>query len=166
MTSQNDDPGVRGPFSEQPHAGAATGQPRWPAPRPVGPPGPSPYAPYAGQGNGAPGYGQFPFYTQAPVRYGQAPATNTMAILAIVFTFIFAPVGIVFAAIGRRQIARTGEEGATMATVAMVVSVVLTSLGVLAFTAYIVVIALVISHVHDFPVPSGNPFATPSGQGV
>lgn len=176
MTSQDRTNGDPGPYRGSPDAGPP---PAGGGPYPYGPPPRAPYAPRGGPGTPQPpapgGYrhqgpgmnGQSSgIYAPAPRMYVQSPRTNTMAILAIVFTFICAPLGIVFGAIARRQIARSGEEGLTMATVAFVVGIVLTAVGLLVFVGYIVVIALFISHVHDFPVPSGNPFVTPSGQGV
>jgi hypothetical protein len=38
-------------------------------------------------------------------------STNVMAILALVFAFVFSPLGIVFGAIAKKQIAQTGEQG-------------------------------------------------------
>ncbi len=59
---------------------------------------------YQGNQNWQPApYGQ-------PDPYGRRP-TNTLAVLALVFAFLIAPLGIVFGHIARGQIKRTGEEG-------------------------------------------------------
>ena len=61
-----------------------------------------------------------------------APAkTNTMAILSIVFTFIFTPMGIIFGAIALNQIKKTGEEGKGLALAGLIISSVTTVLGLL-----------------------------------
>jgi short subunit fatty acids transporter len=52
-----------------------------------------------------------------------AEGTNTMAILSLVFAFLFWPLGIVFGYIAKRQIARTGQSGEGLATAGLVVSV-------------------------------------------
>jgi len=127
-----------------------------------------PYAtgPYA---TGSYATGPYAGYPQPVACPGAPPrVTNTMAILALVFTFVFPVLGIVFGAIGRRQIARTGEEGRTMATVALVVSIVFTALQVLAVIAYVIVVGFALTHLHPTNVPSSGfgPFSIPSAQGV
>lgn len=63
----------------------------------------------------------------APLPPGRG--TNTMAILAIVFAFVFSPLGIVFGIIGRRQTARTGESGRGLATAGLVLGIVFVVIG-------------------------------------
>jgi hypothetical protein len=63
-------------------------------------------------------------YGAAPQAPAPARGTNTMAILAIVFAFVFSPLGIVFGIIGRKQTARTGEGGRGLATAGLVLSIV------------------------------------------
>jgi hypothetical protein len=41
--------------------------------------------------------------------------------MSIIFAFFFAPLGIVFGHIAKRQIAQTGEEGETLAKVGIIV---------------------------------------------
>jgi hypothetical protein len=60
-----------------------------------------------------------------------APPTNTMAILALVLAFVFAPLGIVFGIIARNQIARTGEGGDGLALAGIIVGGIFTALLVL-----------------------------------
>ncbi|MDT5037480.1 MAG: hypothetical protein QOE03_2665 [Micromonosporaceae bacterium] len=50
-----------------------------------------------------------------------ARATNTMAILSLVFAFVFWPLAILFGHIGKRQITRTGEGGGGLATAGLVI---------------------------------------------
>lgn len=61
--------------------------------------------------------------------YPAARKTNVMAILALVFAFVFAPLGIVFGAVGLGQIRQTGEDGAGLAKAGLVLGIVLTVLG-------------------------------------
>jgi Domain of unknown function (DUF4190) len=93
------------------------------------------------------GYGQQSYYPQPgypppptgmygpPAGYAPyppaAPPTNTMAILALVLAFVFAPLGIVFGIIARNQIARTGEGGDGLALAGIIVGGIFTALLVL-----------------------------------
>lgn len=88
---------------------------------------------YAAQGYAAQGYAPAQG-SGAPAGYappGAGPSLNTMAILALVFAFVIAPLGIVFGVIGRNQIRRTGEGGRGLATAGMVIGIVFTVLGVI-----------------------------------
>jgi len=93
--------------------------------------------------------GQPPYGTDSPGQqpYPQAgypvPPTNTMAILALVFAFVFAPLGIVFGIIGRRQIDRTGEGGRGLATAGLVVGIVFTAIVVLYIVLVIVAFGII-----------------------
>src|SRR6185295_1590430 len=57
--------------------------------------------PQAGYGQPYPGYGQ---------AYPPPRGTNTMAILALVFGILVAPLGLVFGFVARSQIKKTGED--------------------------------------------------------
>ena len=91
--------------------------------------------------------GHQPYGTRPPEPYPQAgypvPPTNTMAILALVFAFVFAPLGIVFGIIGRRQIDRTGEGGRGLATAGLVVGIVFTAIVVLYIVLVIVAFGII-----------------------
>jgi Domain of unknown function (DUF4190) len=97
-------------ISQDPHRGqsqpGSTGYP---------PPGPGPY--------------QVPGGYPPPVKR----RTNTMAILALVCAFLFAPAGIVLGVLARREIRRTGEEGWGLATAGVAISI-----------AYIVIAAVLL----------------------
>jgi hypothetical protein len=69
----------------------------------------------------------------APTGHAAPPArgTNTMAVLALVFAFVFSPLGIVFGVLGRRQIKHTAEGGRGLATAGLVLGIVFTALGLL-----------------------------------
>ncbi|MEJ3750080.1 DUF4190 domain-containing protein [Actinomycetes bacterium KLBMP 9797] len=73
--------------------------------------------------------------TNAPTQHagGSVASTNVMAILALVFAFVFAPLGIVFGAVAKRQIQQTGEQGAGLAKAGFWLGIVFTALGVLWF---------------------------------
>ena len=80
---------------------------------------------------GQPPYGQPP-YGQQP--YGQQPpaqGTNTMAILSLVFAFLFWPLGLVFGFIARGQIKRTGQGGSGLALAGIIISFLALALVVL-----------------------------------
>ena len=118
---------------------------------------------HAGQHPGDPGqqasphvppqYGQQPYYGTppyygAPPYYGSLPygampcgyprPTNSIAVIALIMTFTFTPLGIVFGAIARRQVKRTGEQGWGLATAALWISVALCATGALIILSWIV----------------------------
>jgi hypothetical protein len=82
---------------------------------------------YAGQ---QPAYGQ-PGY--------QPQKTNTMAILGLVFAFVFTPLGIIFSAIGLKQIKERREGGRGIALAGLILSIVFLVIGIL-----LVVLALTV----------------------
>lgn len=85
---------------------------------------------YQGNQNWQPApYGQ-------PDPYGRRP-TNTLAVLALVFAFLIAPLGIVFGHIARGQIKRTGEEGDGLALAGLIIGYIFTALGILAVIVWI-----------------------------
>jgi hypothetical protein len=102
-----------------------------------------------------PAYGQqYPptAYPGYPQPYpAAAPPTNTMAILALIFGIIIAPLGIVFGFIARSQIRRTGESGDGMALAGIIVGAFFT----LIFIVYIIFIVVVVSAaVNEYPFPT------------
>jgi Domain of unknown function (DUF4190) len=115
MTQGNDYPGSG--YGQQPQ-------------QPGGYPPPPPGAP-----------GQYGGYPQQYAPQPPAQGTNTMAILALVFAFVFAPLGIVFGIMGRKQIARTGEGGDGLALAGLIVGSLFTLLGVI----YIIFVITAIS---------------------
>jgi hypothetical protein len=103
-------------------------------------------------GAGQPGYGPYP--PQAPYGYNgygypAQPGTNTMAILALVFAFIFAPVAIVLGALARKQIRRTGEQGMGLATAGMVCGIVFTVLSVIWIVAVVTIFASMAHNINN-----------------
>lgn len=131
------------PASGQPAYGLpAGGEPVFDPAQAYGAPGygPPAYGPppgYPGQpGYGAPGYG--------PPMYPQAMTTNTLAILALVFAFVFAPASIVLGHLAKKQIRQTGEQGEGLATAGLWLGYLFTGLGVLLCIGYIVFFVILI----------------------
>ena len=93
-----------------------------------GPPG------YGPPGYEQPGYGPPSGYPP----YGYRAPTNVMAILSLVFAFVFAPVGLGLGIAARRQIARTGEEGSGLAMAGMIVGGIFTGVYVVIIAGYII----------------------------
>ncbi len=127
-----------------------------PAP-PVGYAPPPGYAPPAGYGQppayapppayGQPAYGPPPGYGQPgfgpppgyPPAYGRP--TNTLAILALVLAFVFAPAGLITGIVARKQILRTGEDGAGLALAGIIIGGIATALFVLLIVFWIIAFA-------------------------
>ena len=97
----------------------------------------SEHEPYGQQPYGQPheqqAYAQQPYgQVQAPPPppgYGFPPPaqkTNTMAILGLVFAFVFAPLGIVFSALGLKQTKERNEGGRGLALAGLIVSIIFT----------------------------------------
>jgi hypothetical protein len=85
--------------------------------------------------------------SQQPAQYGYggAPAqrpTETMAILAIIFAFVFPILGIVFGIIGRKNIDRNGNSGRGLATAGMWLGIVFTALYVLGVIGFIALVGV------------------------
>ncbi|MEH1097983.1 DUF4190 domain-containing protein [Micromonospora sp. CPCC 205561] len=123
----------------------------WEPPPEHGPSRPEPF-PYGQPGEPPPGqqWGHQPPYTPQ-VPYGQygppsghrpAGGTNVLAILSLVFAFVFSPAGIVLGHLAKRQIRTTGEEGDQLATWGLVLGYAITGLGVLACCGWIALIAV------------------------
>jgi len=132
MTDAQQEPYGPGPYGQGPYPG-----------------GPYPGGGYPG-GAGQPGYGPYPPpYGYGGYGYPAQPGTNTMAILALVFAFIFAPVAIVLGVLARKQIRRTGEQGMGLATAGLVCGIVFTVLTAIWFIVVITIFASVANHIHD-----------------
>jgi hypothetical protein len=113
---------------------------------------PDPYNPYgAAPGSpAAPQYGQPPQSPYAAQPYQQpyvqaAPPTNTMAILALVFAFVFAPLAIVFGHMAKKQIKQTGEGGEGLATAGLIMGYIFTGLSLLVCCVYVVAFGMLAS---------------------
>ncbi|HET6531030.1 MAG TPA: DUF4190 domain-containing protein [Actinoplanes sp.] len=127
------------PYSQDPYA-PSSGSPASGAPSSG-----QPYPPqYGDVGKGQP-YGQQyagqPYGGQQYPPYAPVATTNTMAILALVFAFIFAPAAIVLGHIAKRQIRQTGEQGEGLATAGLWLGYIFTGLYV-AFCALWIILAV------------------------
>ena len=107
-------------------------------------------------GYGQPGYGPYPQQQPYPQPYGYPgygypiqPPTNTLAILSLVFAFVFAPAAIVMGAVARKQIRRTGERGSGLATSGFVLGIVFTVISVIWMIAAFVLMDTFLHHVHQ-----------------
>jgi hypothetical protein len=79
-----------------------------------------------------PAYGQPGFQPQK---------TNTMAILGLVFAFIFSPLGVIFSAIGLKQIKERRESGRGLALAGLIISIISIVIAVIAIIAFVTVLA-------------------------
>jgi len=79
--------------------------------------------------------------------------TNTLAIIALVAAFVFAPAGLVCGIIARRQIRRTGEEGAGMALAAIIISAITVAFFVLFIGVALIALVTVGTAVSNLPTP-------------
>ena len=125
-------------YGQQPYPQPAYGQPQGYGQQPgYGQPsyGQSAY------GQGTPGYGP-------PVGYlpQYARPTNTMAILALVMAFVFAPAGLILGIIARKQIRQTGEQGDGLALAGIIVGGLFTAFFVLMILFMIIAFAGVASY--------------------
>ena len=94
---------------------------------------------YPQQGYPQQSYGGYP----APGTSGQ---TNTMAILALVFAFVFWPAGIVCGHVAKKQIRERNEEGGGLATAGLVLSYIFGAITIVACGLWIVAVAIVASN--------------------
>ncbi len=67
-----------------------------------------------------------------------------MAILSLVFAFLFSPLGIVFGHMAKKQIKQTGEQGEGLATAGMILGYIFTGIGLLVCCGYAALIIGVI----------------------
>jgi uncharacterized membrane protein len=70
-----------------------------------------------------------------------------MAILSLIFAFVFAPLGIVFGFIARSQIKRTGEGGDGLALAGLILSIAFTLLSILALIFFFAAFAGIASSI-------------------
>ncbi|PWU49029.1 hypothetical protein DLJ47_27190 [Micromonospora sp. S4605] len=64
-----------------------------------------------------------------------------LAILSLVFAFVFSPAGIVLGHLAKRQLRTSGEEGDQLATWGLILSYVFTGLGLLICCGWIALVA-------------------------
>src|SRR3954468_21794021 len=120
------------PYGQQPTSGAS--DPYQQHADPYGTGAPSSGQPYGQQPYGAPGYPGAPYN----------PTTNVMAILSLVFAFVFSPVAIVLGHMAKKQIRERGEQGEGLATAGLVLGYIFTGIGVVICAIYAIVIVAAI----------------------
>lgn len=79
------------------------------------------------------------------VHAGRPPGTNTLAIVAFVFVFVFCPVSIVLGHMALGEIRRTGQDGESLAKAALILGYVFTGLALLLVAVAVVGALLAIS---------------------
>ncbi|MDY7085543.1 MAG: DUF4190 domain-containing protein [Actinomycetota bacterium] len=126
------------PYGSQPSSGQPYGAPSSGQPYGQPPPayGQDPY-------KGGQAYGQPPGYGQ-PYAGPMVTSTNTMAILALVFAFVFSPAAIVMGHVAKKQIRQTGEQGEGLATAGLWLGYIFTGLGVLVCAFYVIVVVIAV----------------------
>jgi hypothetical protein len=136
------------PYAQDPYAAPASGAPSsgQPYPPPYGQP--SSGQPYYGQPDAGKQQFSGPPYTGQPQPgYGAAVApTNTMAILSLVFAFVFAPAAIVMGHVARKQIKQTGEQGWGLSTAGLWLGYIFTGFYVAICAFYVIAIIFVSSN--------------------
>lgn len=112
---------------------------------------------------------QLPPYTspeQQSSGYAPAPpaqqGTNTMAILSIVFAFVFSPLGIVFGVIGRKQTAERRQNGRGLATAGMWLSIAFVVIGIATAVIVGVMAASIAQQVSQLPSTPGSSEPAPA----
>ncbi|MEU8180186.1 DUF4190 domain-containing protein [Micromonospora sp. NPDC049044] len=129
------------PRDQSPYAPPPAGQ------SPYGPPADEP-SPYGQQGPHQSGHWsqQPPYPPQGPyAQYGPPTGpgrgTNVLAILSLIFAFVFPPAGAVLGHLAKRQIRTSGEEGDQLATWGLILGYVFTGLTVLACCGWLALVA-------------------------
>ncbi|GAA2505146.1 DUF4190 domain-containing protein [Winogradskya humida] len=116
------------PYGQSPYGAPSSGQPYG-------------QQPTSGQPYGQPGYGQ-PY---AQPGYQAAAPTNTMAILSLVFAFVFAPAAIVMGHVAKKQIRQTHESGDGLATAGLWLGYIFTSVYLLICAFYVVAVVFALN---------------------
>ncbi|MFF0229859.1 DUF4190 domain-containing protein [Micromonospora sp. NPDC005254] len=146
------------PRDQSPYAPPPAGQSPYPPPpdqssfgsperSPYGPPADEP-SPYEQQKPHQPAHwGQQPPYPpQGPYgQYGPPPSgpgrgTNVLAILSLVFAFVFPPAGAVLGHVAKRQIRTSGEDGDQLATWGLILGYAFTALTLLACCGWLALV--------------------------
>jgi hypothetical protein len=127
-------PGSPGPYGQPGYAQPGPAQPAYAQPG-YGQHGYAPPPGYAPPGYPPPGYGP-PGYPPVYVR-----PTNTMAILALVMAFVFAPAGLILGIVARKQIRETGEDGDGLALAGIIVGGIVTAIFVFFIVLWIIAFA-------------------------
>jgi hypothetical protein len=71
-----------------------------------------------------------------------------MAVLSLVFAFVFWPLGIIFGHIARNQIRATNEEGRGLASAGLILGYIFGAFNVIGCAAWIGLVVMTASHAH------------------
>jgi hypothetical protein len=93
-------------------------------------------------------YQQQPYQQGYPAPMTNSGQTNVMAILSLVFAFVFWPLAIVFGHIGKKQIKERGEEGDGLATAGLVLGYIFGGIALLVCAFWIVAVVLAVNSGH------------------
>ncbi|MEU6073008.1 DUF4190 domain-containing protein [Micromonospora sp. NPDC047074] len=140
----HEQPSYGQPAQEQPSYGPPHYEPSYEQPSYEQPSYERPGEPSPGQqwGHQPPYTPQVPYGQYGPPSGHRPGGTNVLAILSLVFAFVFAPAGIVLGHLAKRQLRTSGEEGDQLATWGLILSYVFTGLGVLACCGWIALVAI------------------------
>ncbi|MBX7269279.1 DUF4190 domain-containing protein [Micromonospora sp. Llam7] len=81
-------------------------------------------------------YGQF----GPPAGQGGGRGTNVLAVLSLVFAFVFAPAGIALGHLAKRQLRTSGEDGEQLATWGLILSYVFTGIYLVACCGWLALV--------------------------
>jgi hypothetical protein len=93
----------------------------------------------------------------------QPQRTNTMAVLGLVFAFVFSPLGVVFSAIGLKQVKERREGGRGLALAGLILSIVFIVLGVILAIVLVAVADKVVEETTQAEAAAPAPDEDPTG---
>jgi hypothetical protein len=89
---------------------------------------------------------QQPFPQSYPPPMTSSGQTNVMAILSLVFAFVFWPLAIVFGHIAKKQIRERGEEGGGLATAGLVLGYIFGGIALVVCAFWVIAVVLLANH--------------------
>ena len=97
-------------------------------------------------------------YPADPSAYGNQPQrTNTMAILGLVFAFVFSPLGVVFSAIGLKQVKERREGGRGLALAGLILSILFIVIGIIGALLFATTVGAAVEDARSEAAASGAP---------
>jgi heme/copper-type cytochrome/quinol oxidase subunit 2 len=78
-----------------------------------------------------------------------AQKTNTMAILGLIFAFVFPLLGLIFSIVAKGQIKKTGEGGAGLATAGLIISIIVMVIGIIIAIISTVIAASTVTEIYN-----------------
>lgn len=86
-----------------------------------------------------------------PPAYPPPRQTNSMAVVALVCAFVFAPLGIVFGHIALSQIRRDGEDGKGLAIAGLVIGYIFTGVFLLVIVFWLILFVVLANQIDKLP---------------